>query len=310
MSFNYNLLKPLCCLLETRSINNTAIQLNTSASAVSRTLRSLREIFKDDLLIRKNGQMVLTSKGDELREKVIHLVADLESLTQNNSIDPLTLNRHVVIAMNASIAQWFAPILLEHLAKQAPNLSFSIEDWHDTTPQSISNARVDYGIHYFPLDLPKNLIQKRGEKDSFVLACHSLHPLAGKDIVAEEVNRYPLAIHTMKYWNDTQDHLSQHLKKKGIEVKIGLRTAHLSVLLKALKFSEFLFPCSKYLANSLGPSFSYLTSNDHAFEALRQKEFGFLYDNTKRNDPLINWLHNEVSSLMRRTIQINEECLV
>ncbi len=306
MSFNYNLLKPLCSLLETRSINDTAVQLNTSASAVSRTLRNLREIFNDDLLVRKNGQMALTSKGHELHERVIRLVADVEELTERKSFDPLTINRNVTIAMNTSIAQWFAPVLIEHLAKQAPHLTLTIEDWNDTTPQCISDALVDYGVHYFPLELPKNLIQKRGEKERFVLACHNRHPLIGKRIVAEDLSQYPLAVHIMKYWNESQDHLSQHLKKKGIDVKIGLRTAHLSVLLKALELSDFLFPCSKHLADSLGDSFSYLTSQEEAFEALQQREFGFLYDNTKRNDSFIRWLHEEVSGLMCKTIQINE----
>lgn len=250
--------------------------------------------------------MELTSKGQELRERVIHIVADLEGLAERKLFEPQAINRSVTIAMNASIAQWFAPVLIEHLSKQAPKLSLMIEDWSDATPQCISNGRVDYGIHYFPLELPKNLIQKRGEKDQFVLACHNRHPLTGKDIVAEDVGQFPLAVHIMKYWNENQNHLSQHLNKKGIEVNIGLQTAHLGVLIKALELNDFLFPCSIHLARSLGESFSYLTSHYEDFDALQQREFGFLYDNTKRNDLFIKWLHKEVSSLMRKTIQINQ----
>ncbi|WP_257878597.1 helix-turn-helix domain-containing protein [Vibrio parahaemolyticus] len=41
----------------------------TSASAVSRTLRSLREIFQDELLTRKNGRMELTPKAIAIRYK-------------------------------------------------------------------------------------------------------------------------------------------------------------------------------------------------------------------------------------------------
>lgn len=41
MEFNYNLLKPLALLLENQSITETAKQMSTSTSAVSRTLKTL-----------------------------------------------------------------------------------------------------------------------------------------------------------------------------------------------------------------------------------------------------------------------------
>ncbi|WP_228028603.1 helix-turn-helix domain-containing protein, partial [Vibrio parahaemolyticus] len=74
MIFNYNLLKPLALLLETKSITATANQMSTSASAVSRTLRSLREIFQDELLTRKNGRMELTPKAIAIRAKLLSLI--------------------------------------------------------------------------------------------------------------------------------------------------------------------------------------------------------------------------------------------
>ncbi|HCG6477887.1 TPA: LysR family transcriptional regulator, partial [Vibrio parahaemolyticus] len=106
MIFNYNLLKPLALLLETKSITATANQMSTSASAVSRTLRSLREIFQDELLTRKNGRMELTPKAISIRAKLNNIIHDIDELTEDMSFDPSTSDIKINIAMNSYIAYW------------------------------------------------------------------------------------------------------------------------------------------------------------------------------------------------------------
>ncbi len=307
MSFNYNLLKPLSFLLETQSINETATRLNTSASAVSRTLRTLREEFQDELLTRKNGKMALTAKGIELRKKVSQIVGEIESLDESDVFNPKALNRDVTIAMNASIAHWFAPIIIEHLTALAPNLRLTIEDWSDSTPTHISEHRVDYAIHYFPLDISKNVVQKRGEREYFVCACRQQHPLVGVDFRLEYFERYPLAVQILKYFNELQLPLLELMKSLNIQPHVALRTTHLGILIKALENNDFLFPCSIHLARVLGPKLTYLTSTMPELEPLQQRDFGFLYDKTKSNDPFIKWLHGEISQLMSHTIEQSEK---
>uniref|UniRef100_Q0HVG3 Transcriptional regulator, LysR family n=1 Tax=Shewanella sp. (strain MR-7) TaxID=60481 RepID=Q0HVG3_SHESR len=303
MRLNYNLLKPLSFLLETQSINDTATQLKTSSSAVSRTLKTLRHIFEDELLTRKNGKMELTTKAIALREKVSRIIEEIESLTENESFNPLMLTSNITIAMNASIAQWFAPLLIDHLAKNAPGIKLTIEDWSDATPQHICEHRVDYGIHYFPLNLSKNLVQKCGELDHFVVVCRTQHPLATQNIKLDHFRQFPLAVHVMKYWNEGQDHLSRYLKKLGVETNVALRTTHLSVLLKALENNDYLFPCSINLAKTLDTKFTYISSDSLSFAPLQQRNFGFLYDKTRSNDELIHWFHGEISELMRNQVR-------
>lgn len=303
MSFNYNLLKPLRCLLETRSVNDAAAQLNTTPSAVSRTLRTLREVFQDELLTRKNGKMELTAKAVELQLMVSQVVRDIESLNNKQVFIPALEERNVTIALNASIAQWFAPLIVEHLKTQAPNLKLIIDDWSDSTPQKINDHLVDYAIHYFPLELSKSVVQKRGLSDYFVLACRKQHPMVGKDFQMDHFNHYPMAVHIMKHWNEGAIPVCEHIKKFGIQPNVALRTTHLAVLLKALQNNDLLFPCSIHLAQSLAPQLTYLTSSDPDFQTLRQREFGFLYDKTKSNDPFIHWLHCEIFQLMDNTIR-------
>lgn len=303
MAFNYNLLKPLALLLETQSIAETANQMSTSSSAVSRTLRTLREIFKDELLTRKNGRMELTPKALSLRAKINTIVSDINSLSEELTFDPLTSEMKINIAMNGYIAHWLAPAMIQHLAKCAPNIELTIEDWNELTPDRISNQLVHCGIHYFPLDLNKNLVQKKFGKDTSVMVCRKDHPILNEAITLEGIASYPFAIHLQKHWNERQDQLSKLLLKHGIDFKVKLKTTHVNVILNTVESTDLLFPCSIYLANQLSEQLTYITSNDEVFVTLQNKEFAFIYDKTHRNDPVMVWLQDVISTLIKHLPQ-------
>ncbi|MEF1305449.1 LysR family transcriptional regulator, partial [Vibrio owensii] len=58
--FDYNLLKVLRVLLETRNTKQAAERLNLSQSAVSHALSRLRETFDDALFVRERYGLVPT----------------------------------------------------------------------------------------------------------------------------------------------------------------------------------------------------------------------------------------------------------
>ncbi len=304
MIFNYNLLKPLALLLETQSITETAKQMETSASAISRTLKTLREIFEDELLTRKNGKMELTPKALSLRPKVNSIVNDINSLSEELAFNPLTSDLKLNIAMNGYIAHWLAPAIIQHLAEHAPNIELVIEDWNELTPDRINNRLVHCGVHYFPLDLNKNLVQKKLGKDMSVLVCRKDHPIINQPITMETIASYPLAIHLQKHWNERQDQLSKLLLEHGIDFTIKLKTTHVNVIINTLQSTDLLFPCSVYLAQQLGEKFTYITSSDDVFKTLQNKEFAFIYDKTHRKDPAMIWLHNVIANLMKNLPQL------
>ena len=57
------LLRVLCTLVAERSVSRAAIKLNQSQPAVSTSLKRLREIFNDPLLVREGAAMVPTEPG-------------------------------------------------------------------------------------------------------------------------------------------------------------------------------------------------------------------------------------------------------
>ncbi|MDF5512490.1 LysR family transcriptional regulator, partial [Vibrio parahaemolyticus] len=106
MNFDYNLLKVLAVILETRNTTTAAVRLWTSQPAVSRSLRKIRDLFNDDILVRKGTNMELTPKAEEIKAQLSGIINDIDKLVNvSHSFDPATESRVLRVAINSSIAQ-------------------------------------------------------------------------------------------------------------------------------------------------------------------------------------------------------------
>lgn len=162
MNFDYNLLKVLAVILETRNTTTAAERLCTSQPAVSRSLRKIRDLFNDDILVRKGTNMELTPKAEEIKAQLSGIINDIDKLVNvSHSFDPATESSVLRVAINSSIAQWFSAAFTQLLAKEAPFMNLVIEDWTETTPDKIDAGEIAFGINYFPMELPKHLVQKK-----------------------------------------------------------------------------------------------------------------------------------------------------
>lgn len=297
INFDYNLLKVLSVLLETKNTTVTADKLATSQPAISRSLKRLRELFSDDLLVRRGGQMTLTPKAESLRTQLPEILTAINDLVKQSVLfDPSTATRNLNIAMNSSIGQWFAAPLAQLISEKAPHINLTIEDWTETTATKIDNGEIQFGINYFPMELPKHFVQRKGGKDNFGIVCGIEHPLANKVMSLEDCTNYSFAVHIIKDWNEKEQHISRILKPFNVEPRIQLRTTHLSVILDAIGKRELLFPCSTHLIEQLDNRYSCV----HIDSSLPKLEghFGYVYGMKWRNEPMTIWLEKTINQLM------------
>lgn len=297
INFDYNLLKVLAVLLETQSTTVTADKLATSQPAISRSLKKLRELLADDILVRNGGQMTLTPKAERIKSQLPEIIDSISALVETSvDFDPTSFRQDVHIAMNSSIGQWFAAPLAQLLSEKAPLLNLTIEDWTETTASKIDSGDIQFGINYFPMDLPKHFVQRKGGKDHFGIVCRANHPLANKTMKFDDFTQYPFAVHIIKDWNEKEQHISRLLKPFDIKPRIQLRTTHLSVILDAIEKRDLLFPCSKHLIEQLGNRYASIDI-DSRMPTL-EGHFGYVYGVKWRNDPLTKWLENTINELM------------
>jgi DNA-binding transcriptional LysR family regulator len=204
------------------------------------------------------------------------------------------------IAMNASIAHWLAAPLIHTIAQQAPNITLRFVDWTQLTPKQLESGQVHYGINYCPMDLTKSLVQKKAGEDRFVFACRKDHPLSHRRFQLQDFERYAMAVHVIQAWNDKEEHITRLLKSYSLTPKIQLRATHMNILLQAIKHTDILFPCSRYLAMQLGEEFTYVEVE----EGLPHPEgnFGVVYGLKWRGEQEIQWLDGVINTVIEQTL--------
>ena len=76
--YDLNLLLSLHALLNTRNVTQAGDWLGVTQPAMSSDLRRLRQMFKDELLVRIGREYQLTPLASSLVEPLTHAVVDIE----------------------------------------------------------------------------------------------------------------------------------------------------------------------------------------------------------------------------------------
>ncbi|MEN4921036.1 LysR family transcriptional regulator [Achromobacter spanius] len=122
-----NLLVTLLVLLRERSVSKAAECLHLGQPAVSGALARLRELFRDDLLVRAPGGMRPTPRGLELQSQLLPLVTEMQSVVlQRPLFDAATSERRFTLGVMDWVNAWLLPGLLARLAAQAPHVSVAV----------------------------------------------------------------------------------------------------------------------------------------------------------------------------------------
>lgn len=168
-NINLNLLKTLVVLLEERHVSKAALRLNITQAAVSRSLKQLREIFNDELLVRTKNEMLLTEKALDLLPEANKIIISLDHFfTHKDHFDPLNTQANFTIGMGDYGQIILLPQLVNHLEQNAPNSTLNIFNRTVITNQTeLESGIIDLMIGYFE-PIPPNIMQKRLWTDRLV----------------------------------------------------------------------------------------------------------------------------------------------
>ena len=108
-------LKLLSLLLADRSITRVALASGQPQPAVSRKLQRLRATLGDPLLVRSGARMVLTERGQGLREPLREILSQAARLERGTAFDPKASARDFRIVSLDSLPPPFLPALVTRL---------------------------------------------------------------------------------------------------------------------------------------------------------------------------------------------------
>ncbi|KTD22665.1 transcriptional regulator [Legionella lansingensis] len=115
---NLNLLTHLHALLTEKNVSAAAEKAFVSQPAMSASLKQLRAIFDDPLLVAAKGQMVLSTKAQELQPHLQQIMSQVQNLLQpQEEFDPMVAKRTFKIALPDYVELILLPSLLKSLEK-------------------------------------------------------------------------------------------------------------------------------------------------------------------------------------------------
>ena len=207
-------------LHKTRSVSQTAENLDLSQSAISMSLAKLRKLFNDPLFVRTSSGMNPTPHAVELigllknAEDILQTALDLHVV-----FDPMRSDRRFNL-YSSDIAQiTLMPRLMQRLKSIAPNVGIDLQRLSDATPKQLETGEADLAVGFI-LPLGAGFCQQRLFKERFVCVARKDHPRLGDTLGIEEFqNETHLAIATSGTGHGV---VEKALEAKSIHRRVGL----------------------------------------------------------------------------------------
>jgi DNA-binding transcriptional LysR family regulator len=190
-----SLLPALQAILDTGSVTRAADQMHVTQSTMSRTLSQLREALNDPILVRDGNHIYLSDKARQVQPLVSKLMADSESLFEDQSFDPGSSQHHFRICCGAVMLEHYLVDAFLDLKVRAPGVRFSVVPPSIETIQFMEAGEVDLGIIVTLPDTTEGLCQQTVSDSAFYVLVRKGHPIAQMEWVdLNKVDDYPFVI--------------------------------------------------------------------------------------------------------------------
>ena len=251
-------------------------------------MNKLSGYFNDDLFIRTRYGLSPTEKSNEINKYLPKLLEQIDHSIQEEL--PFNPNHSTfTIAIDGFLESIFAPKILHYVLDSAESAHINFVNWTSETADKIVVGDVDVGISFYPIDSSKELRQEKLFDDEFVLVVRKDHPVKQESIDLVSLTKWPLSTMLVSNWNEYNS-IAHSIIKSGVALDIRIRSATLTPILHSLLHHDYMFPCPKRLANSLGSLYKTIRLEEN--ELLKPAPFGVFYAGKNRNSKKIKFILN------------------
>lgn len=143
-----NLLLALDVLIEETSVTKAAEKLNMSQSAMSYSLKRLRSLLDDPILVRTSRDMEATPYAREISVAIRQILTDIQNaLLERDFFNPNTASEDFRIAASDYVEVTLGSELLNRLTNQAPGIRIRISNFNrETALDALDDGSIDLFI--------------------------------------------------------------------------------------------------------------------------------------------------------------------
>ncbi|MCP5160895.1 MAG: LysR family transcriptional regulator [Hahellaceae bacterium] len=161
-----NQLVHLDVLLRELNVTKAANHLGITQPAMSNSLKRLRSLFDDPLLVRTSEGMAPTELALDIQPAIREILFNIEKVIKPDRDFDLNSSRVFRIMASDYAESTLIPDVLSAVRKQAPNITLDVLTPSDVTFEDVEQGRVDMAINRFDT-MPQSFHQKTLWKDTF-----------------------------------------------------------------------------------------------------------------------------------------------
>lgn len=171
-----NLLVTLRALLREEGVSRAAERLGQTQPTVSRSLKSLRAVFDDPLLIRTGRGMALTPLAAGLRLPLERALGSLDRLAAVGEFDPKTDGRTFRVVLPDLTSVLLLPRLATRLLREAPSVRLQVVGSERGSLRRLLDDDVDLVVGGSPLAHPELYRRMLGGPSAWGVVLGPRHP--------------------------------------------------------------------------------------------------------------------------------------
>jgi len=291
------LLHTLEAVLRTGSVSRAAAELGHTQPAVSVSLRRLRQILDDPLLVRSGSHLVPTARASALQARLPSLLGELtELLATQADFDAGHSQREFSVATADCMQAFFLPRLVSSVEQHAPGVSLRLRALGADFDfgKALEDRRLDAVIGNWP-DPPPYLRRRVLFEDRMVCLVRPGHPLV--EGPSMDLQTYLKLDHVAPepYMTSTPGPVDGALAMLGVQRKIKVTVPDFSLAGYVVADSDLVFTSSShfgsYYADLLGLSVI------EAPPELPPMRFFMLWHECSHLDAANIWLRSQIVSV-------------
>jgi DNA-binding transcriptional LysR family regulator len=246
---NLNLLLALDAILIERSVSRAARRAGVSQPAMSQSLRHLRAIFRDDLLVRDRGTMVLTPAAERLALPLRQAMIALQRVLDGPAhFDPATVKRRFTLAAGDYAAITLLPPLLERASIEAPGVDIDVRAVDSRRVwEPLATGEIDVGIGT-ALEPGNDFLQQVLYTDGFACLVRRDHPLVQGELDLERYVSLPHALISPR--GEGPSVVDRALEALGLRRRIALRIPYFLAAPLVVARSDLVLTAPRHVAEA------------------------------------------------------------
>ena len=281
-------------LVRHRKALDVAAELGLTQSAISQALKRLRDIFGDELFLRRPHGMEPTATALALEAPVAAAVETLRNaLGATRAFDPATASGLVRVAALDAEQAVLIPPLAARLGKRAPGMTLSVLPMgRGAAMDALSEGRADLALG-FVWDVPESISGELLYEESFLVA-------GRPDVLPEapriDVDAYCAADHILiSPGGDLRGVVDDQLEAMGRSRRVILGLPAFLPALAAVAASGALVTLPARVARAFAPGFGLVTAEPPI--PVRRFPVSSFWHRRNDTDPRTSWIRGQVREL-------------